>query len=162
MPKPRDARADFSKSTKDKIREKYNDRCAICLQKLPHGGRQCAHLFDASPTGAKQVSGGANLRVVDTEGTQVEVAIYMGVISPGYQRSSPENGMVRKLRRVLCIQKCGLTYSECPTCHMAFFTSEHIALSPPPQVLEYIVDYLRVTDAADRKPLHEVCIHPTT
>jgi len=131
MPKPRDARADFSKSTKDKIREKYNDRCAICLQKLPHGGRQCAHLFDASQTGAKQVSGGANLRVVDTEGTQVEVAIYMGVISPGYQRSSPENGMVRKLRRVLCMQNMWTDILRMPyMSHGILYLRTHCALTP--------------------------------
>ena len=36
------------------------------------------------------------LRVVDTEDAQVEVAIYLGVVSPGYDRSSPENGMIRE------------------------------------------------------------------
>ena len=84
----------------------------------------------------------------------------MGVISPGYDRSSPENGMVRKYRRVFLCRKRGLTNSECPTCHLAFFDSAHIALSPPPQVLGYIVQYLRVTDATNWKPLHEVCFHP--
>lgn len=100
MPRSNDARADFSKATKDKIREKYNDRCAICLQKLPHRGRQCAHLFDASRTGAEQVSDKAQLHFIDIEGSQVEVAIYMGVISHEYDRSSPENGMVRECKRV--------------------------------------------------------------
>jgi hypothetical protein len=68
MPRPKDARADFSKTTKDKIRAKCNNRCAICLQKPPNQGRQCAHLFDASRTGAKQVSDAATLRVVETQG----------------------------------------------------------------------------------------------
>ena len=36
------------------------------------------------------------LRVVDTEDAQVEIAIYLGVVSPGYDRSSQENGMARK------------------------------------------------------------------
>jgi hypothetical protein len=119
---PRDSQATFTSATKAKIRNKYNNRCAICCCKLPKGSSECAHLFDRAGTGAKQV----------------EVAIYVGAISPGYKRSSAENGMV-----------------QCPNCH-ELFTREHVALSPSPQILQYLVQYLRETDAADRKPLHEV------
>ena len=39
---------------------------------------------------------------------------------------------------------------------MAYFTPNHIALSPPPQVLQYILSYLLDTPATDRKELYEV------
>jgi hypothetical protein len=45
---------------------------------------------------------------------------------------------------------------------MGFFTSGHIVLSPPPQVLRYVMEYLGETDVADRKPLHEVLISRST
>jgi len=88
----------------------------------------------------------------------------MGVLLPGYKRSSAENGMIRKFRRVLMMQNKWINpwNPECPTCHLAFFTSEHIVLSPPPQVLKYIAEYLWQTNIADRKPLHEVCFHLTS
>ena len=56
MRRSKDADAPFDKSVKDKIRKTYNNRCAICLQDLPRKGRHCAHLFDSSRIGAKQVS----------------------------------------------------------------------------------------------------------
>jgi hypothetical protein len=89
------------------------------------------------------------------------VAIYLGVVQHGYRRSSAENGMIREFGRVFCFafgyaEEIGLINSECPTCHQGFFTPDLIALSPPLQILKYIVKYLRETDAADLKPLHEV------
>ena len=53
MRKSKSADAPFKKSTKDEIRQNYNNRCAICFLRQ---GCHCAHLFDASRKGAKQVS----------------------------------------------------------------------------------------------------------
>jgi len=65
----------FSKRTKDQIRGTYQNHCGICLKKVPRG--HCAHLLDASEAGAKQLSFG----------------VYMGLIQDGYKRSSAENGI---------------------------------------------------------------------
>ncbi|KIM79552.1 hypothetical protein PILCRDRAFT_823471 [Piloderma croceum F 1598] len=45
---------------------------------------------------------------------------------------------------------------QCPLCHIAYFTPDHVALSPPPQILQYIVDYLTETPVANRKDLYKV------
>jgi hypothetical protein len=62
-----DRQAKFSAATKNQIRKKYRNRCAICLQKLTSAGSQCAHLLDSAGVGAKQVSDQANSRVAYTE-----------------------------------------------------------------------------------------------
>ena len=56
----------------------------------------------------------SNLPVADTEVVQVEIAVYMGVISPGYDRSSPENGIIRKFRRVLGLQNMWIDQLRMP------------------------------------------------
>jgi hypothetical protein len=43
---------------------------------------------------------------------------------------------------------------------MAFFTPNHVALSPAMPVLNYIDQYLSHTDVAEQLPLHEVGAYP--
>lgn len=50
--------------------------------------------------------------------------------------------------------------TECPNCHLGYFTPDLIALSLPRQVLVYILDYLQDTDKSKRKPVHEASFHP--
>ncbi|KIM79119.1 hypothetical protein PILCRDRAFT_568223 [Piloderma croceum F 1598] len=44
--------------------------------------------------------------------------------------------------------------TQCPTCHLAFFAPKHVILSPPLEVLQFIITYLTTTP--DPKPLHQV------
>ncbi|KIM86748.1 hypothetical protein PILCRDRAFT_4640 [Piloderma croceum F 1598] len=72
--------------------------------------------------------------LVDSATIGLSDAICLGVLPVGYKRRSAKNGLV----------------------HMCYFTPNHIALSPPLPVLQYILDYLFNTEPADRKALHEV------
>ncbi len=49
-----DSQATFSSAVKSTIRQKYGNRCVICLTMLPEG-HHCAHLFDQTSIGANQV-----------------------------------------------------------------------------------------------------------
>ncbi|KAH9986856.1 hypothetical protein BJV77DRAFT_1027728 [Russula vinacea] len=44
----------------------------------------------------------------------------------------------------------------CPTCHLAYFTTNLVAFSLPLPVLHYILRYILLTPESDRKPLREV------
>jgi hypothetical protein len=156
---PRDSQATFTSATKAKIRNKYNNRCAICCCKLPKGSSECAHLFDRAGTGAKQVSRVQRSLLVHSTLKCVVCrlrSLFMWVL---YRQVI--SGLVQRMAWSVSqdafsvVRTRPLTSSECPNCH-ELFTREHVALSPSPQILSYIVDYLRETDAADRKPLHEV------
>lgn len=71
--------------------------------------------------------------------------------------SSEVNGMVRKCNHSYLIRECEfIRPSECPTCHLAFFTPRHIVLSPPKEVLLWFKNYLLATLNTNRKPLYEV------
>lgn len=51
---------------------------------------------------------------------------------------------------------------ECPSCHATYFSSKHkLVFSLAPQVLKYILDYLKETEPVNRKPLHEVWFSQT-
>ncbi|KAF5382097.1 hypothetical protein D9615_004218 [Tricholomella constricta] len=104
------------------IRHTSGNRCAICLNLLPETGLQAAHLIDSAEAGVWQLA----------------MAVRIGLLTSGYQRSSAENGM-----------------AQCPTCHQAYFTPDLIALSPSLPVLNYILDYVN-NAGANRRPLHEV------
>ncbi|KAJ7892136.1 hypothetical protein B0H14DRAFT_3854917 [Mycena olivaceomarginata] len=66
---------------------------------------------------------------------QVADAVSLGLMDPTepYSRKAPRNGVI-----------------QCPTCHLGYFTSGRLVLSPPMPVLEWITDRLEgATDSAD-------------
>ncbi|KIM43652.1 hypothetical protein M413DRAFT_25981 [Hebeloma cylindrosporum] len=73
---------------------------------------------------------------------QVRASIDMGLLPEYYDTSlsSDSNGL-----------------AQCPTCHMGYFTSNTIALSPSLPVLDYLCNYLKNTPVPDQMPLHKVC-----
>ena len=88
--------------------------------------------------------------------TQLEAAVSLGVLSPEYERSWSEDGMVREYSHFPASRGRFTTRTECAGCHQSYFTPNHIALCPSYPVLEYLVTYLLQTKAIDRKPLFEV------
>jgi hypothetical protein len=50
-----DSQTSFSPSVRNSIRQKYSNRCSLCLSQLPEVATQSAHLIDAASAGASQV-----------------------------------------------------------------------------------------------------------
>ena len=89
---------------------------------------------------------------------QLEDAVSLGVLSPEYETSSSENGMVRKCTSFPASRDRFMDRTECAGCYQSYFIPNHIALSPPYPVLRYLVKYLLETPAIDRMPLFMACL----
>ncbi|KAF8220386.1 hypothetical protein L208DRAFT_1125369, partial [Tricholoma matsutake] len=117
----------FSKAVKRQIHKNYNHRCAVCLKREPVVGERG---WDCAHIIAAAGQGEE----------QVDMGVHLGILPPGYSRSAVENGIL-----------------QCPSCHATYFSSKHkLVFSLAPQVLKYILDYLKETEPVNRKPLHEV------
>ncbi|KAF8175441.1 hypothetical protein K438DRAFT_1771065 [Mycena galopus ATCC 62051] len=122
----------FSPTVKEIIRRTYNWTCTICLNPLPAEGSHCAHVFDASKAGEKQVGDIVLLEYTDSPWTlEVADAVSLGLLDPteppeSYNRKESWNGVIR------------------------YFTSGRLVLSPPMPVLEWIKEKLEdASDSAD-------------
>ena len=80
----------------------------------------------------------------------------LGLLAPGFRRNTPANGVVREyiltsdLENPINLQR----NTECATCHLEFFTPNHVVLSPSLPILNYLDQYLD-DDKGPRKPLQE-------
>ncbi|KAF8146292.1 hypothetical protein K438DRAFT_2028354 [Mycena galopus ATCC 62051] len=129
----------FSPTVKEIIRRTYHWTCTICLNPLPAEGSHCAHVFDASKAGEKQVGDIVLIEYTDSPWTlKVDDAVSLGLLDPteppeSYNRKESWNGVI-----------------QCPTCHLGYFTSGRLVLSPPMPVLEWIKEKLEdASDSAD-------------
>ena len=97
--------------------------------------------------------------LIYTEGVQLKAAMLDGILPPGFDRSSVENGILRTFMRVHWAHSCPIDgILECPTCHSTYLemSARNLAFSPAAQVLQYILNYLEQTDPVNQKPLDEV------
>ncbi|KAJ6558316.1 hypothetical protein B0H19DRAFT_1261839 [Mycena capillaripes] len=118
----------FSSSVKKAIRTNYNWTCTICLNSLPVEGSHCAHIFDASKAGEDQVGDNVLVEYTDSPlSLKITDAVSLGLLPPAepYILDETRNGVI-----------------QCPTCHLGYFTSGRLVLSPPMPVLEWIADKL--------------------
>lgn len=112
----------------EELYAKFRYRCAICLTRISPAGAQYGEFLELSTRIENKFN--------------VLNGVSLGVLHPGFGKKSiprPDNPMLR-----------------CGTCQYSFFFPNFVALSPPKEVLEYIVKYITETDPNQQKPLYQV------
>lgn len=103
----------------------FHWRCGICLTKLPPPGCQSGDYFDLQgvETGAKMFKLGMDLDIFSAfEQHRDDLGQFF------YAGDQEKNGMVR-----------------CGSCHFGLFLPNYVSLSPPRQILEYILEHITKT-----------------